>query len=338
MINTMRANINLRPRTDVPYDIWCPMSLGVKPSSAFHINSVEKDCLELFQNIDKSEKLEIYNNGEPPAWAERIANILIKNGYQNVSVHLGNDTTYLNKHRKLFSDVRKPYHVQPIGDLKNKIENFFEFYKTKKWNIEHPKDGMMGHYHRGVMLWTQIQPNDEPLSSANPELMSEMKKLIEPTLELIRELLDSHDIQLNDLEKKITLRALEYVNENNINGKLNSHIDSSLLTGLLYHDEPSLHILEFSSDVLTKDHSKMIDISDRVSNGDCFWIPGFVYADIMKSYVSPCWHGVSIPKGVKKRLSMVVRIEDDLMHKGSQIELPDHYWHSESKSWVKKSN
>jgi hypothetical protein len=82
----------------------------------------------------------------------------------------------------------------------------------------------------------------------------------------------------------------------------------------------------------------LIDISNKVSKGDAVWVPGFAFADVMKSYVSPCWHGVTMPTGIKKRLSMVVRIEDDLMHKGSKIYLPDHYWDTQLKSWVKKSN
>ena len=151
----MRANINLLPRQDVQYDLWAPMALGVKPSPDPTINAVEKECLELFADVDKNKFLEIYNNGEPPAWGERVAGILKKNGYSNVTVHPGNDRDYFNNPSKLFPDLKKPYRIQPIGDLKEKIQNIFEFYKTQQWSIEEPKQGVCGHYYRGRMQWRE---------------------------------------------------------------------------------------------------------------------------------------------------------------------------------------
>ena len=143
----MRANINLIPRKDVDYDIWCPMALGIKPSPDPTINAVEKECLENFQSVDKSEQIEIYNNGEPPAWGERVAGILKKYGYEHVTVHPGQDYAHFNNPSRLFPDLRKPYRMQPIGDLKEQIQNIFDFYKTRTWTIEEPKSGEIGRAH-----------------------------------------------------------------------------------------------------------------------------------------------------------------------------------------------
>lgn len=334
----MRANINLIPRQNVPYDVWCPMALGIKPSSDPNINAVEKECLELFAAVSKSETLEIYNNGEPPAWGERVAGILRKNGYENVSVDPGNDREYFNNPSKLFPDIKKPYRIQPIGDLKEQIKSLFNFYKTQKWNIEEPKSGVCGHYYRGRMLWTQIQQGYNPTSSANSPLMSQLKELLEPTTQMVKNFLYENDTMVNDLNAKITLRLLDYVNENDLNSKLASHLDASLLTGLLYHDAPALHTVEFTDDSLTLANSIQRDITQEVSEGNCFWVPGYVYADEMNSYVSPCWHGVQVPAEYPRRLSMVVRVECELIHNGTKIEMPGYYWNDEFKTWSKQLN
>ena len=332
----MRANINLIPRQDVQYDIWAPMALGVKPSPDPKINAVEKECLELFADVPKWEYLEIYNNGEPPAWGERIAGILKKNGYENVTVHPGNDFEYFNNPSKLFPDLKKPYRIQPIGDLKDKIQDIFDFYKTEKWSIEEPKSGVCGHYYRGRMLWTQVQQGYDPKSSANETLMSQLKELLEPTSRMVKDFLAENDTVVEDLDAKITLRLLDYVNENDLNSKLASHLDASLLTGLLYHDAPSLHTVEFTDDTLTLEKSVRRDISQEVSEGNCFWVPGYVYADEMKSYVSPCWHGVQVPAEYSRRLSLVVRVECELIHNGAKIEIPGYFWNDEFKTWTKQ--
>lgn len=332
----MRANINLIPRQDVQYDIWAPMALGVKPSPDPKINAVEKECLELFADVPKHEQLEIYNNGEPPAWGERVAGILKKNGYENVTVDVGNDREYFPNKSKLFPDLQKPYRIQPIGDLKSKIEKLFDFYKTQTWTIEEPKSGVCGHYYRGRMLWTQVQQGYNPNHSANELLMSHMKDLLEPTTEIVKNFLAENDTMVKDLDAKITLRLLDYVNENDLNSKLASHLDASLLTGLLYHDAPSLHTVEFTDESLTLKNSIKRDISQEVSDGNCFWVPGYVYADEMKSYVSPCWHGVQVPAEYPRRLSMVIRVECELIHNGARIEMPGYVWNDEFKTWAKR--
>ena len=152
---------------------------------------------------------------------------------------------------------------------------------------------------------------------------------------MVKNFLAENDTVVNDLDAKITLRLLDYVNENDLNSKLASHLDASLLTGLLYHDAPSLHTVEFTDDSLTLANSIKKDISKEVSDGNCFWVPGYVYADEMKSYVSPCWHGVQVPAEYPRRLSMVVRVECELIQNGTKVEMPGYYWNDELKAWSK---
>ena len=332
----MRANINLIPRKDVHYDIWCPMALSIKPSPDPTINAVEKECLENFQSVDKSEHIEIYNNGEPPAWGERVAGILKKYDYKHVTVHPGQDYAHFNNPSKLFPDQRKPYRMQPIGGLKEQIQKIFDFYKTRTWSIEEPKSGVCGHYYRGRMLWTQVQKSYDPSKSANESLMTEMKKLLEPTTKMVKNFLKENNVKMKNLEKKITLRLLDYVNKDNLNSKLATHLDASLLTGLLYHDAPTLYTVDFTDDSLTIANSVQRDISELVSAGNCFWVPGYVYADEMKSYVSPNWHGVQVPDQITRRLSMVVRVECELVQNGTKVKIPGYEWNDQNKTWSKQ--
>ena len=304
----MRANINLIPRQDIPYDMWTPMSLGVCPTPNTIINSQAGETLELFKSVSKTESIEIYNNGQPPAWSERIADILRHSGYKNVSVDLGNDIKYFNNPSTLFPDRKKPYKMFAMGDLKTEIEKLFEFYKTRDWTIE-DSHGICGHYYRGRMLWTQAQQGYNASTSANEPLMTRMKELLNSIIIRVKQVLAENNTVIEDLESRITLRLLDYVNKDSLNSKLGPHhLDATLLTGLLHHDAPSLHIKEYISDDLTLENSIKKDITQDVVDGNGFLIPGYEYANDTKSYVSACWHGVQVPPIYSRRLSMVIII------------------------------
>ena len=303
----MRVNINLVPRQDVPYDMWAPMSLGVCPTPNTLINSQAKETLELFKSVSKTENIEIYNNGQPSAWGERIAGILKQSGYRNVSVDPGDDKKYFDKKSSLFPDPKKPYKMFAMKELKSKIEDLFEYYKTREWNIE--DSGICGHYYRGRMLWTQVQKGYDPKSSTNEPLMSRMKELLGDIIKRVNDVLRENNTVIEDLESRITLRLLDYVNENKLNSKLGPHhLDATLLTGLLHHDAPSLHIKEYIDEPLTLENAVKKDISQDLFDGNSFLIPGYEYANDTKSYVSPCWHGVQVPTDHARRLSMVIII------------------------------
>jgi hypothetical protein len=181
-----------------------------------------------------------------------------------------------------------------------------------------------------------VQKSYNPSKSANEPLMTEMKKLLEPTTEMVKKFLKENNVKMKNLEKKITLRLLDYVNKDDLNSKLATHLDASLLTGLLYHDAPTLYTVDFTDDSLTIANSVKKDISDLVSNGNCFWVPGYVYADEMKSYVSPNWHGVQVPDQITRRLSMVVRVECELVQNGTKVKIPGYEWNDQNKTWSKQ--
>ena len=305
----MRVNINLLPRQDVQYDLWAPLLLGFKPNPNTHIKGTSQEILEVFKNISKLEPLEIYNNGEPPAWAELVVGILQKHGYEEVSVHPGNDREYFNNPSKLFPDIRKPYRIEPIGDLQQKIYELFEFYKTQQWSIEEPKQGVCGHYYQGKTKWTQIQHfYNTAESDNNKPLMSKMLELTTLVTALLKNIFAKHNTVIDDLDNKLTLRLLDYVNTPDLNPSLSSHLDATIMTVLLAHNAPSLHVTEFTDDTLTQANSIKKEISKELFSGNCVLSAGYAHASEMKSYVSPCWHGVHVPTAYPRRLSMVVMI------------------------------
>jgi hypothetical protein len=116
-------------------------------------------------------------------------------------VHPGQDHAHFNNPSKMFPDQRKPYRMQPIGALKEQIQKIFDFYKTRTWSIEEPKAGVCGHYYRGRMLWTQVQKGYDSSKSTNEPLMTEMKKLLEPTTRMVKNFLKDNNVKMKNLDK-----------------------------------------------------------------------------------------------------------------------------------------
>lgn len=330
----MKVNINLIPRTDIKYDQWCPIPLSVKPSPDHTINAVEKEVLALFSKIKKEEKLEICNNGGPVAWAERICKFLKKNGYVNTTVDYNGDRKYFDKSSSLFPNPQQPFDVIDTFDLKNQIQKIFKFYKEKAWKIEEPTDGISGHYHRGGMLWTQIQKNYNEHDSKNKELMKHMKDLLHRVTKFVKNIINQKNINIPNLSNRITLRLIDYVNLNNVNKVLSSHLDASLITMLLHHDNPSLYVYKFLDDSLSIEKSEKIDMSNYLSRGHAVILPGYVFCDEFKTWTSACWHGVQVPQNVKRRLSMVARIESQLLSPDNTIQIPGFIFDKTQKNWV----
>lgn len=305
----MRVNINLHPRNDRAYDLHLPIPLIVTPSQDPTINASEKQILETFKDISKDTPLVICENGGPPAWSERVAKVLIKHKYADVSVDTDFDYEYFNTPSKMFPDPKRPYTCVRFDTITKKIKDFFEFYKTQTWEIEEPVTGVTGHYYRGRMLWTQIQKHSDISSSKNYKLMSRLAELLPDATSLIEILLKQNDINLENIDSRITLRLIDYVNGPGINQTLGSHIDASLITGILYHDNPGLHVRNYLDDSLSLDASEVEDVSDWVENGISVFFPGHLLCDELRSWAPACWHGVQVPDNVDRRLSLVVRVE-----------------------------
>jgi hypothetical protein len=45
---------------------------------------------------------------------------------------------------------------------------------------------------------------------------------------------------------------------------------------------------------------------------------------------------VQVPAEYPRRLSMVVRVECELIHNGTKVEMPGYYWNDEFKTWSKQ--
>lgn len=305
----MRVNINLHPRPDRTYDLHLPIPLIVTPSQDPTINASEKQILETFKDIGKDTLLVICENGGPPAWTERVANVLIKHKYTKVSVDTDFDYKYFDRPSTLFPDPKKPYSCVHVNTMTDQIKEFFEFYKTQTWAIEEPKTGVTGHYYRGRMLWTQVQKQSDITNSKNYKLMAQFSQLLPGITSFIELLLKQHNINFDQIESRITLRLIDYVNAPGINQTLGSHIDASLITGILYHDNPGLHVRNYLDNSLSLESSELQDVSNWVGNGIAVFFPGHILCDELRTWVPACWHGVQVPDNVDRRLSLVVRVE-----------------------------
>lgn len=306
----MRVNISLRPRKDINYDLHLPVPLIVTPSPDPKINATEKQILDTFSSVEKSTSLIVGENGGPPAWSERVAKVLIKHGYTDVSVDQNFDRDYFNADCKMFPDSYKPYRYVPVDkDLVDRIKSFFEFYKSATWTIDEPKSGVTGHYYRGRMLWTQVQKRTDPAQTKNPELMSSMKNLLPEITNYLQTTLEKFDMDMDRFEERITLRLVDYVNTPGINATLGSHIDASLITGVLYEDNPGLHVRDYHDDSLSIDRSTIVEASEPFNHSQAVFFPGNILSDELRVWAPACWHGVQIDDQIQRRLSFLIRIE-----------------------------
>jgi hypothetical protein len=301
----MRVNISPYPKPDRNYDLHLPVTFK---------NAGAKQVLEIFKDISKDTSLVICENGGPPAWSEYVTNILIKNNYVNTTVDRQFDYEYFNTPSTLFPDPKKPYACIHFTGMTEKIKDFFEFYKSQTWEIEEPTNGITGHYYRGRLLWTQIQKHSDITSSKNYKLMARFNQLLPEATGFIERLLKQHHINIDQLKSRITLRLMDYVNipgpGPGINHDLRDcHIDGCVFTGILYHDNPTIYVQNYLDDSLSLNFSELQDISDWVSNGMFVYWPGSLLCDELRTWVPGCWHGVQIPDHVRRRLSLVVRIE-----------------------------
>lgn len=305
----MKVNISLRPRTDIEYDLHLPVPLIVTPSQDPKINATEKQILETFSKVNKSTELVIGENGGPPAWSERIAKVLIKHGYKNVTVNQEFDLNYFKNSCEMFPNPLQPYRYIKNQEIIPIIKDFFNFYKSQKWTIEEPAKGVTGHYYRGRMLWTQMQKIADIKNSKNLELMSHMKNMLPKITDFLKQCLLKYNMNFSKIDDRVTLRLVDYVNTPGINETLGSHIDASLITGVLYEDHPGLHVRDYLDNSLSINNSKIIEIDEILEQGNAVFFPGNILCDELRTWAPACWHGVQMSNKVQRRLSFLVRIE-----------------------------
>lgn len=299
----MIVNISLKPRPG-RWDVHIPIPIITKPSNDPTINATEKEILDLFKDYD-SDVLEITENNGPIPWAERVAKVLKKHGFKANVYNKFKDHDYFNNKDNLFINPKKPYYFF-INEFEKIIKDFVSFYKKQTLTIEEPASGVCGHYHRGKMLWTQIQNNYDFNLSKNKTFMHHYFELLKVMTIYMEEVL-----QKKNLKDRITLRIVDYKNEKDINKTLGSHIDMSYITAVLYEDHPGLHVKNFLDDELTLDNSKLINVSRYLSSGMSVLFPGNSYCEENKTWVPACWHGVLIDPNIERRVSFLARVENE---------------------------
>jgi hypothetical protein len=299
----MIVNISLKPRPG-KWDIHRGVPIAVKPNNDPKINATEKEVLNLFYDL-KDKEIQITENNGPIPFAERVTEILKKHGFKAKVYNEYRDNVFYNKKDSLFINPNKPYYFF-ISEHREILKNFIEYYKKQNLNIEEPKTGVCGHYYRGKMLWTQIQNSYIFEQSNNKEFMKEYYKILQIITPYMEELLNK-----SNLKERITLRIVDYVNEENINSTLGSHIDMSYITAVLYEDNPGLHVRNFLNNEFKFKESKIVDVSNYMRAGMGILFSGNSYCDENQSWIPACWHGVFMNPDIKRRVSFLVRIENE---------------------------
>jgi hypothetical protein len=305
----MRVNISINPRKEVPYDLHLPIPIIVSPRSDKKINATQAQILETFSGIDHSTELVIVDNGGPPSYAERAADTLIRHGYQNVSVDQNYDYEYFNRPCGLFPDPKKPYFFFDIAPVKKDIEEFIEFYQSRIWEIEEPTHGVTGHYYRDVMLWTQVQMASDLSKTKNPELMSRLHSLIPKMHQFLKEVCESKGVDLTGFEKRLTIRIVDYRWHPEMNSILDTHIDGSMMTAVLYESEPGLHVRDYLDDTYMLKKSEPVEIGHRLMASEGVIFPGNTFSEELRMWAPACWHQVQLDNSTKRRTSFLVRLE-----------------------------
>ena len=299
----MIINISLKPRPG-RWDIHIPIPIITKPSNDPTINATEKEILDLFKDYD-SHVLEVTENNGPIPWSERVAKVLKKHGFKATVYNKLKDHNYFTNQDYLFPNSKKPYYLF-LNPYETYIRDFIEVYKKQTLQIEEPINGVCGHYYRGKMLWTQIQNSYDTNKSPNKKFMEQYKEVLQTITPFIEELLLKKNIK-----DRITLRIVDYINQKDINKTLGSHIDMSFITSVLYQDQPGLHVRNFLSDELSIDCSEIVDVSRPLLSGVGILFPGNSYCEETESWTPACWHGVEMLPEIKRRVSFLVRVENE---------------------------
>lgn len=306
----IRININRKPTMN-NYDVHIPIEAFIKPNKIKKGDAVENEILQRFKNIDKNASIMLCDNGGPPPRIEYIGGILKKNGYKTIFIDRDFNWQKFSKNQKLFKN-KKSYRLLKLPSLKKEIKNLFNLYKTKKWKEEILEKPFLGHYLRSKSIWTQVQNNTNIDSCKNFVLMKEMKKICKNITIILARILHRSGLNCKNLEDRVTLRLIDYPNtDKKINSTLQTHVDSSVISLMLYHDNPKLIVNSFNCDNFSRDNITPHDISEKISGDHIVLLPGDQFCYEFQTFVPACWHLVQVPNNVKRRLSLIARIEEE---------------------------
>lgn len=303
----IKVNISATP-IDNDYDFHCPIPLLLPADPDVNKDASDTQTLDTFAMVPKEQALLLQGSGDPACLADQIAMVLRTNGWPDVKIdRTRHPTRYQNK-SSAWPDLKRPWFHIDGEHLVNDIKDFFDRYDKVPRVPDIPKSGICGHYPRGPKTRTEINQNYDVGSSPNPELMSNMTRLFDKISPWFLDHLNQHGLDFRHQPERVTLRMVEYVN----NGKdidYKSHVDTSVVTMLLYQDQPSLHVREYISDDFSYDQSRIIAIDDQTSRGIGTVVPGYLFSDEFDTWMPSAWHGVNTPSSVHRRRSLVVRIE-----------------------------
>jgi hypothetical protein len=159
------------------------------------------------------------------------------------------------------------------------------------------------------MLWTQVQMQSDLRASKNPELMARLKSLIPKMYEFLKTVCGGGGVDISGFEKRLTLRIVDYRWHPSMNAILDTHIDGSMLTAVLYESEPGLHVRDHLDDTYSLDFSKPVEIGHRFANKQGVIFAGNTFCEELRMWTPACWHQVQLDDSIKRRTSFLVRLE-----------------------------
>lgn len=332
----MKVNINIQPRKDIKVDRWCPTALGVRANPSGGIINVQDAYKKVFRRLlqlPKNEKIELYNNGEPLPWCEKVAEAMIKFGYTNIEC-VGEDREYFNRPDKLFNTY-KPYAHFDIGNLKKEFSETINLYKSKNWNNEKFNIDGCGHSLKAQTVWTVIRPTYNLQKSNNLELMQNLFNLLKPISEWFENIFYEYDVPIKNVYEKLTIRLLDYnvEEQSRIRSNTTTHLDCNCITALMYQDTPSINVYNFDH-TFKKSNITKINVDEQRKQNKATILPGYYYANDTKCFTPPCWHKVELSENTLRRVSITARVESNLFTYGTNDEYQGLVWDRNPQEWV----
>jgi len=308
----VRINISLNPNPLFDDWIHIPVSFLLAhkngPAIDTKINPTDARILAHFRAVDRSCLISITDNGGPSSWAERIHMVLQEHGY-NCRVDENKRPDLFPNPDRLFDNELEPLKWVDISAFSNDIKRLFDLYWSQIWQLEEHPNTICGHRRHSNALWTQVNSAYDPTISSNAALMTEMKNLYNRLVPWFVEVLKKHQVRINDLESRLTLRLIHYLNNDDVRTTIKDHVDASVITMILHQDQPGLKYYCYKNSSYRFSETTCHDAGKQLAAGNALCLPGVVYKDELSTWTPPLWHGVNI-SNEQDRLSLVFRVEE----------------------------